>query len=84
VLDEATSAVDPATEVRITRALERLLAGRTAVAIAHRLSTAEAADEVLVFDDGRLVQRGRHRDLVRAGGVYSRLYASWAAQQGSD
>jgi ATP-binding cassette subfamily B protein len=83
VLDEATSAVDPATEVRINRALERLLAGRTAVAIAHRLSTAEAADEVLVFDDGRLVQRGRHHDLVRAEGVYSRLHASWAAQQGS-
>jgi putative ABC transport system ATP-binding protein len=84
VLDEATSAVDPATEVRINRALERLLAGRTAVAIAHRLSTAEAADEVLVFDDGRLVQRGQHRDLVRTVGVYSRLHASWAAQQGSD
>src|SRR4029453_1840929 len=64
VLDEATSAVDPATEVRINLALERLLAGRTSVAIAHRLSTAEAADEVMVFDDGRLVQRGHHRDLA--------------------
>jgi ATP-binding cassette, subfamily B, bacterial len=84
VLDEATSAVDPATEVRINRALERLLAGRTAVAIAHRLSTAEAAGEVLVFDDGRLVQRGRHHDLVRDEGVYSRLHASWAAQQLSE
>jgi len=84
VLDEATSAVDPATEVRINLALERLLAGRTAVAIAHRLSTAEAADEVIVFDDGRLVQRGHHRDLLRVDGVYSRLHASWVAQQRSD
>jgi putative ABC transport system ATP-binding protein len=81
VLDEATSAVDPATEVRLARALEGLTRGRTAITIAHRLSTAEAADDVLVFDAGRMVERGRHRDLVGAGGVYSRLHASWAAQQ---
>jgi ATP-binding cassette subfamily B protein len=80
VLDEATSAVDPATEVRIARALEGLTRGRTALTIAHRLSTAEAADEVIVFDAGRVVERGRHRDRVGAGGVYSRLYASWASQ----
>ena len=80
VLDEATSAVDPATEVRIARALEGLTRGRTALTIAHRLSTAEAADEVIVFDVGRVVERGRHRDLVDAGGVYSRLHVSWAAQ----
>ena len=60
VLDEATSAVDPATEVRIARALEGLTRGRTALTIAHRLSTAEAADEVIVFDAGRVVERGRH------------------------
>jgi ATP-binding cassette subfamily B protein len=84
VLDEATSAVDPATEVRISLALERLLAGRTSVAIAHRLSTAEAADEVMVFDDGQLVQRGHHQDLSRVAGVYARLRASWMAQQSSD
>jgi len=81
VLDEATSAVDPGTEVRIARALEGLTRGRTALTIAHRLSTAEVADEVLVFDAGRLVERGRHADLVAQGGVYSRLHASWAAQQ---
>jgi putative ABC transport system ATP-binding protein len=81
VLDEATSAVDPATEVRLARALEGLTRGRTAITIAHRLSTAEAADDVLVFDAGRVVERGRHRDLVGTGGVYSRLHASWAAQQ---
>jgi putative ABC transport system ATP-binding protein len=81
VLDEATSAVDPATEVRLQRALEGLTRGRTSVTIAHRLSTAEAADEVIVMDAGRIVERGRHEQLVGAGGVYSRLHASWAAQQ---
>ncbi len=77
VLDEATSAVDPATEVRTQRALVGLTSGRTTVTIAHRLSTAEAADEVLVFDQGVLVQRGHHHDLVAEGGVYGRLHASW-------
>ncbi|NUU21613.1 MAG: ABC transporter ATP-binding protein [Streptomycetaceae bacterium] len=81
VLDEATSAVDPATEVRIQRALDGLTRGRTAVFIAHRMSTAESADEILVFDRGVLVERGPHGELVGAGGTYSRLYASWAAQQ---
>ena len=82
VLDEATSAVDPSTEVRLQRALEGLTRGRTSIAIAHRLSTAEAADEVVVVDRGRIVQRGPHRDLVRQeGSVYAALHASWAAQQ---
>ncbi len=77
VLDEATSAVDPATEVRISRALNQLTAGRTVVTIAHRLSTAEAADRVLVFDQAELVQDGSHAQLVEQGGTYGRLYASW-------
>ena len=81
VLDEATSAVDPALEMRIGRALERLMSGRTSVTIAHRLSTAENADEVIVFDRGRVVQRGPHERLVAEGGVYGRLHASWVAQQ---
>lgn len=81
VLDEATSAVDPATEVSIQAALERLMTGRTSIAIAHRLSTAEAADEVVVIDAGRIVERGSHAQLVKAGGRYSRLHASWASQQ---
>jgi len=81
VLDEATSAVDPATEVRLQRALEGLTRGRTALTIAHRLSTAESADEVLVFDAGRLVERGRHAELVEAGGVYADLHASWVSQR---
>ena len=81
VLDEATSAVDPGTEVRVNAALERLMAGRTSVTIAHRLSTAEAADEVLVFDNGEIVERGPHTALVTAGGVYTRLHNSWIAQR---
>ncbi|MGH3390940.1 MAG: ABC transporter ATP-binding protein, partial [Actinomadura sp.] len=81
VLDEATSAVDPATEVRIQRALDGVSRGRTAISIAHRLSTAEAADEVIVFDRGRIVQRGSHAELVAEPGIYADLYASWAAQR---
>ncbi|GAA3147090.1 MULTISPECIES: ABC transporter ATP-binding protein [Nonomuraea] len=79
LLDEATSAVDPATEVRLARALEGVTRGRTAISIAHRLSTAENADEVLVFDAGRLVQRGPHAELVGAPGVYADLHASWVS-----
>ena len=81
ILDEATSAVDPATEVRLIHALDLLIAGRTSVTIAHRLSTAEAADEVLVVDAGRIVGRGRHADLVADNDVYRRLHTSWASQQ---
>ena len=77
ILDEATSAVDPATEVRINRALTELTSGRTVVTIAHRMSTAEAAERVLVFDRGQLVQDGSHTQLVAERGVYGRLYDSW-------
>jgi ATP-binding cassette subfamily B protein len=77
LLDEATSAVDPGTEVRLARALEGVTRGRTAITIAHRLSTAEAADEVFVFDRGRIVQRGPHARLVAEPGVYADLHASW-------
>lgn len=80
VLDEATSAVDPATESRINRALTSLTAGRTSVAIAHRLSTAEAADVVVVVDDGQIVELGPHSELVAAGGPYSQMHASWVVQ----
>ncbi|WP_328293536.1 ABC transporter ATP-binding protein/permease [Kineococcus sp. NBC_00420] len=80
VLDEATSSVDPATEVRLQRALEGVLSGRTSVAIAHRLSTAEAADTVIVVDAGRVVEVGSAAELAHAGGPYSRLHASWTAQ----
>jgi ATP-binding cassette, subfamily B, bacterial len=77
VLDEATSAVDTETERALTQALGRLAEGRTMVSIAHRLSTAEAADVVLVFDAGQLVETGAHADLVAAGGTYASLYESW-------
>jgi ATP-binding cassette, subfamily B, bacterial len=81
VLDEATSAVDPATEVRLQRALDSLTRGRSTLTIAHRLATAEAADEVIVVDAGRVVQRGPHAELVDEPGVYARLHASWAAHK---
>ena len=77
LLDEATSSVDPLTEVRTSRALERLSAGRTTIAIAHRLSTAARADRVLVLEDGHLVEDGHHDELLTAGGAYARLFASW-------
>jgi putative ABC transport system ATP-binding protein len=81
VLDEATSAVDPATEVRLARALDSLTRGRTTLTIAHRLATAETADEVIVVDAGRVVQRGPHARLVDEDGPYARLHASWAVQR---
>jgi len=77
ILDEATSAVDPETERALAEALERLSEGRTTITIAHRLSTAEAAEWILVFDRGQIVERGVHRDLASASGVYAGLYESW-------
>jgi ATP-binding cassette, subfamily B, bacterial len=83
VLDEATSAVDPATEQRLQRALEQATRGRTAVSVAHRLSTAEAADHVLVFDAGRIVQQGSHAELVARPGRYADLHAAWMSATGA-
>lgn len=77
ILDEATSAVDPETEVRMAEALERLSQGRTTISIAHRLSTAERADQVVVMDAGRVVEVGPHKELVMNGGRYENLYADW-------
>jgi ATP-binding cassette subfamily B protein len=79
VLDEATSAVDPALDVALRHAIDKLTEGHTSVTIAHRLSTAESADEILVFDHGRLVERGPHRELIELGGVYAALHADWTA-----
>jgi ABC-type multidrug transport system fused ATPase/permease subunit len=80
VLDEATSAVDPATEVRIARALDSLTDGRSTITIAHRLSTAEAADLVVVVDAGHVVELGPHDELVDAGGVYASMHDAWVSQ----
>ncbi|MDG2028521.1 MAG: ABC transporter ATP-binding protein [Acidimicrobiales bacterium] len=77
LLDEATSAVDPETEEALASALARLAVGRTTLSVAHRLSTAERADVVLVFDAGRIVQIGHHDELVAVDGIYRGLYESW-------
>jgi ATP-binding cassette subfamily B protein IrtA len=74
VLDEATSFVDPENEALIQDAIGELVAGRTVVMIAHRLSTVAGADQILVLDGGRIVERGRHDDLVAAGGLYAQLW----------
>jgi ATP-binding cassette subfamily B protein len=74
ILDEATSHLDSENEVHIQRALAAALSGRTAIVIAHRLSTIRAADEILVVDEGKIVERGTHDTLVAAGGLYAELY----------
>ncbi|NLV55376.1 MAG: ABC transporter ATP-binding protein [Acidimicrobiales bacterium] len=83
VLDEATSSLDPGTEVLVDAAVERLMAGRTTIVIAHRLSTAARADRVGVVEDGRLVELGTHRELAAVpGGRYAALYDAWTAGLG--
>ena len=79
ILDEATSSVDAESERRIDRAMEVLFRGRTSVIVAHRLSTVRYADDIVVVDDGRIVERGTHDELVAAGGRYAGLYAEWEA-----
>jgi ATP-binding cassette subfamily B protein len=76
ILDEATSALDTASEELIRAALSRLTRGRTCFVVAHRLSTIRSADRIVVLEQGRIVEIGRHDDLVTAGGAYSRLHAA--------
>ena len=78
VLDEATSSLDPGTELVVEDALERLMAGRVVIVIAHRLSTAARADRVGVVVGGGLVELGTHDELLRADGHYARLFATWS------
>lgn len=75
LLDEATSALDSVSERHVQEALERAMRGRTTIAVAHRLSTVASADQILVLDHGRIVERGRHEELRRAGGLYAELAA---------
>lgn len=84
VLDEATSAVDPAADVRLQQAIDGLARGRTTITIAHRLSTAERADQILVLDHGDLVEHGTHAELVDLpDGIYAGLHQSWVAHRES-
>jgi ATP-binding cassette subfamily B protein len=83
VLDEATSSLDPGTERLVEHALEVLMRGRTVIAIAHRLSTAERADRVAVVEGGRIVELGSHVELAAAGGSYARMHATWTAGAGA-
>jgi ATP-binding cassette, subfamily B, bacterial len=83
VLDEATAHLDSESEAAVQRALDTALTGRTALVIAHRLSTVRGADQILVVDDGRIVERGTHRELMTLGGLYSELYTTQFADQES-
>ena len=74
VLDEATASVDTITEQKIQSAIDTIIQGRTSIVIAHRLSTVKNADLILVVQDGRIVEQGRHADLLKAKGYYYRLY----------
>ena len=74
IFDEATSALDSISERKIQDAIDPLVSSRTSILIAHRLSTILAADEILVIKDGEIAERGKHKDLVKAGGVYTELY----------
>jgi ATP-binding cassette subfamily B protein len=82
VLDEATAHLDSESELAVQRALDTALAGRTALVIAHRLSTVRGADQILVVVDGRIVQRGKHHELLAQGGVYADLYNTQFDSQG--
>ena len=84
VLDEATAHLDSESEVAVQQALKKVLAGRTSIVIAHRLSTVRDADQILVVDGGRIVERGRHAELLATGGLYAELYNTQFADQAGD
>ena len=76
ILDEATSSVDTRTEIRIQKALDNLMKGRTSFVIAHRLSTIKNADMILVMKDGDIIEQGTHDELLAKNGFYAELYNS--------
>jgi len=84
VLDEATSNLDLASECKIEAALDVLLQARTAVLIAHRLTTAQRADRIVVIDHGGIVEMGTPRELLAMGGAYAAMYDAWLASGGRD
>ena len=76
ILDEATSSIDTRTEQKVQSAFARLMQGRTSIVVTHRLSTIREADAILVMKDGRIIERGRHEELLRQNGFYVNLYQS--------
>ena len=83
ILDEATAALDNASERLVQEALAQLIPDRTTLVIAHRLSTVEHADQILVLDEGRLVEQGTHAGLLAQGGVYAQLHAAQFRENGA-
>ena len=84
ILDEATSSLDTEAERLVQQALERLLEGRTVFVIAHRLSTVQRADQILVLHEGRIVERGSHQSLLAEGGLYRHLYELQFSEEDAD
>ncbi len=83
ILDEATSSLDTETERQIQAALENIEKGRTSLIIAHRLSTIQKADVIVVIDQGRIVQKGKHEDLLKQGGIYANLHQMMFSEEES-
>lgn len=82
LLDEATASLDPENEAEVQRAVSALVAGHTLIVVAHRLKTICRADNIVVMDGGRVVEQGKHEDLLRAGGLYARLWRLQATTDG--